>query len=123
VRAPASASSGSAMGSADGPIKQSIGPTRTCVGCRERTVASRLLRVVAVGSCVVPDPRRRRPGRGAWVHPDVVCVESATRRKAFGRAFGVRGALDAAAVREQVEQWQQPRGPATGPQAKAGRSG
>jgi predicted RNA-binding protein YlxR (DUF448 family) len=39
------------------------------------------------GPVVVPDPERRRPGRGAWLHPDVSCLDLAVRRKAFGRAL------------------------------------
>jgi predicted RNA-binding protein YlxR (DUF448 family) len=53
---------------------------------------------------VVPDPRRRAFGRGAWVHPDLGCVELAQRRRAFGRALRVTAAIDPAAVREYVEQ-------------------
>ncbi|MFZ0874500.1 MAG: YlxR family protein, partial [Pseudonocardiaceae bacterium] len=44
------------------------------MGCRTRTAASGLLRVVAVDGTLVPDPRRRHPGRGAWVHPDIGCL-------------------------------------------------
>jgi predicted RNA-binding protein YlxR (DUF448 family) len=39
------------------------------------------------GPVVVPDPERRRPGRGAWLHPDVSCLDLAVRRKGFGRAL------------------------------------
>ncbi|MBA3908054.1 MAG: DUF448 domain-containing protein, partial [Pseudonocardiales bacterium] len=41
-------------------------PVRTCVGCRKRSPADSLLRVVAVNGVVTPDLRRRLPGRGAW---------------------------------------------------------
>jgi predicted RNA-binding protein YlxR (DUF448 family) len=73
-------------------------PVRTCVGCRIRAVASGLLRVVAVDGTLVPDPRRRHPGRGAWVHPDIGCLRVAERRRAFPRALRTAGALDTAAV-------------------------
>jgi predicted RNA-binding protein YlxR (DUF448 family) len=36
---------------------------------------------------VVPDPSANLPGRGAWVHPTLHCVEAAVKRKAFGRAL------------------------------------
>jgi len=42
---------------------------RTCVGCREREVKSSLLRLVAVGDDILPDPQARLPGRGAYLHP------------------------------------------------------
>ncbi len=78
-------------------------PIRTCIGCREKAAATELLRVVAgPGSTVVPDPRRRAAGRGAWLHPVASCVDLAERRRAFARAFRRTGPLDPAAVREYV---------------------
>ncbi|HEY6748689.1 MAG TPA: YlxR family protein [Mycobacteriales bacterium] len=83
-------------------------PVRTCVGCRLRSPASELLRVVVVegpaGSRLEPDPRRRRPGRGASLHPDPGCLDLAERRRAFGRALRLTTALDAAVLREYVLQ-------------------
>ncbi|MGH3926905.1 MAG: YlxR family protein [Pseudonocardiaceae bacterium] len=73
-------------------------PVRTCVGCRTRTAASGLLRVVAVNGILVPDPRRRHPGRGAWLHPDTGCLRLAERRRAFSRALRFAGTLDSVAV-------------------------
>ena len=73
-------------------------PVRTCVGCRTRAAASGLLRVVAVKGILVPDPRRRHPGRGAWVHPELGCLRLAERRRAFPRALRARVELDTAAV-------------------------
>lgn len=73
-------------------------PIRTCVGCRTKALASGLLRVVAVEGTLVPDPRRRHRGRGAWVHPDIGCVRLAERRRVFPRALRSAGALDTAAV-------------------------
>jgi hypothetical protein len=95
------------------------GPIRTCIGCRQRAAAAELLRVVvapdAIGNegapqdssgpatlPVVPDPRHRTPGRGAWLHHNPGCVELAERRRAFGRALRVPGPLDLTPVREYV---------------------
>lgn len=83
------------------------GPVRTCVGCRVRGPRSSLLRVVVAtddaGSPVlVLDVRRRMPGRGAWVHPDLHCLELAVRRRAFPRALRYAGPLDVAALTEAV---------------------
>ena len=77
-------------------------PIRTCVGCRTRLSADGLLRVVAEDGALVPDPRRRLPGRGAWLHPDLDCLRRAERRSAFPRALRVPGPLDIEAVREYL---------------------
>jgi uncharacterized protein len=89
-----------------------------CIGCRQRAAATELLRVVVAsrptstgdGSAevdaapvrVVPDPRRRAPGRGASLHPDPGCVALAERRRSFARALRVSGPVDLTAVREYV---------------------
>ena len=77
---------------------------RTCIGCRKRSGPADLLRMTVSGGLVVPDPERRAPGRGAHLHPTIECFDLAVRRKAFPRAFKVRGALDPKRVREHVEQ-------------------
>jgi uncharacterized protein len=73
-------------------------PVRTCVGCRSRAPASTLLRVVAVVDAgtvsLTADPRHRLPGRGAYLHVDPACLAKADKRRAFGRALRVAGALD-----------------------------
>ncbi|MFI5085037.1 MAG: YlxR family protein [Actinomycetales bacterium] len=80
-------------------------PERTCVGCRRRDTQSQLLRIVRdLGSsgtaAVVPDPRRRLAGRGAWLHPDAGCLALALKKRAFSRAF--RGPVDTAAVEDYL---------------------
>ncbi len=62
-------------------------PVRTCLGCRQRVPRSSLVRLVARDGRVVVDAAARLPGRGAWVHPTLACVATATERKAFGRAL------------------------------------
>nr|WP_255432477.1 YlxR family protein [Cellulomonas sp. SLBN-39] len=74
------------------------GPARTCVGCRATAHRSSLLRVVlghddAGDPVLVVDERRRMPGRGAWLHPDLHCLELAVRRRAFPRALRHAGPL------------------------------
>ncbi|MET8426624.1 YlxR family protein [Nocardia sp. NPDC059091] len=84
-------------------------PVRTCIGCRRRELAADLMRVVAQGSAsgqdvvVIPDPRHRLPGRGAWLHPSSACLSQAVRRRAFGRALRVSGHLDISALEHYVE--------------------
>ncbi|WP_323845270.1 YlxR family protein [Allosaccharopolyspora coralli] len=53
----------------------------------------------------VPDPRRRHPGRGAWLHPEPACLRLAEKRRAFPRALRVRGPLDTSAIQVHLEQW------------------
>ena len=80
------------------------GPVRTCIGCRTRERITELFRVVAVDGAVVPDPRHKLPGRGAWLHPDEGCLLAAERRRAFGRALRVSEPLDTSRVRGHLRQ-------------------
>ncbi|MBA3368876.1 MAG: YlxR family protein [Geodermatophilaceae bacterium] len=77
-------------------------PVRTCVGCRQRSSISELLRVVAVSGQVVPDPQRRYAGRGAWMHPRPECLARAERRGVFRRALRVTGDLSTGALHSFV---------------------
>ncbi|MER5219171.1 MULTISPECIES: YlxR family protein [Streptomyces aurantiacus group] len=78
-------------------------PERTCVGCRERAAKDDLLRIVAIEGACVPDHRGTLPGRGAYVHPALVCLDLAVRRRAFPRALRAPGPLDTKALRLAVE--------------------
>jgi predicted RNA-binding protein YlxR (DUF448 family) len=67
-----------------------------------------LLRLAAVldGTgryAVTVDSAGSLPGRGAWLHPDRQCLEAATRRRAFARAFRITGSPEISAVVEYVE--------------------
>ncbi|RNL82694.1 YlxR family protein [Halostreptopolyspora alba] len=77
-------------------------PVRTCVGCRSRAAQSDLLRLVVDGVTVVPDPARRLPGRGAYLHADQRCWEQAERRKAFKRAFRSTEGVDTSEVAAHI---------------------
>ena len=85
---------------------------RTCVGCRQRSTKSELVRVVADAEgpapSAVPDVTGRRAGRGAHLHPVLTCLELAERRRAFGRALRIEGPVDVTAVRRWVEAHDQP---------------
>lgn len=74
-------------------VGESSGPVRTCIGCRATAPAAELLRVVLQQGLVVPDPTHRLPGRGAYLHPELRCIETAVRRRAFARAL--RGQVSA----------------------------
>ncbi|HEX3781604.1 MAG TPA: YlxR family protein [Pseudonocardiaceae bacterium] len=87
-----------------GPVSTHLGPVRTCVGCRSRTSAADLLRVVVVAGALVPDPRRRLPGRGAWLHQSLSCLRTAERRRAFPRALRANGMLNVDQLVDHLEQ-------------------
>ena len=87
------------------------GPVRTCVGCRERDAQAKLLRVARVAERVVADPRRRAPGRGAYVHLQSECAHAATRKGGLARALRMRiGADDGEALRTAVAELSASRG-------------
>ena len=94
----------------DGP---SPGPGAHLCGLPGTAPRATLLRVVAVGGDLVPDPAARLPGRGASVHPDLRCVALADKRRAFPRALRLAGPLDVAPVREHVQRRQAARRPRT----------
>ena len=79
-------------------------PIRTCVGCKVRAAKSSLLRLVAAGDGIVPDPQARQPGRGAYVHPSLACLELALRRRVFPRALRVTGSLDTTPLASYLSQ-------------------
>ena len=62
------------------------------------------MRVVAVDGAVVPDPRRRLAGRGAWLHRSEDCLRLAERRRAFPRALRVQGPLTVEQLAAHLEQ-------------------
>ncbi|WP_286157479.1 YlxR family protein [Streptosporangium nondiastaticum] len=77
------------------------------MGCRERAAKGDLLRIVMIEGACVPDLRGTLPGRGASVHPTLVCLDLAVRRRAFPRAFKSPGPLDTAELRRCIEQIEQ----------------
>jgi predicted RNA-binding protein YlxR (DUF448 family) len=87
-------------------------PVRMCVGCRTRAPQSDVVRVVARlrevdGSpewFASLDPDRRLPGRGAYLHRSLTCLELAERRRALPRALRLGGGLDVSAVRVEMHE-------------------
>ena len=75
---------------------------RTCIGCRKRAAKAELVRVVVAGDEIVPDIAMRLPGRGAYLHPSLACLEQAQRRKAFPRALRLSAALPSGQVAEYL---------------------
>jgi uncharacterized protein len=73
-------------------------PERTCVGCRAKATKLDLVRVVPVRDGEVAIALSgSAPGRGAYVHRDVGCIEDAMRSRAFDRALRTGMTADAAA--------------------------
>lgn len=65
-----------------------VGPVRTCVGCRARAAKCDLLRIVRSPTGTVGiDPTGTAPGRGAYVHPEPSCMESALAKGTMARAL------------------------------------
>ncbi|MGY1824414.1 YlxR family protein [Geodermatophilus sp. SYSU D00079] len=83
-------------------MAESSVPVRTCVGCRKRAPVTDLLRVVARNGALVPDPRRRLPGRGASLHPTPECLHAAERRRAFVRALRSSSPVEAGPLRAHL---------------------
>ena len=77
-------------------------PTRTCIGCGVRAARPELIRLVAAGDEIVPDAAGRLPGRGAYLHPSLACLERAQRRKALTRALRLPAALPDGKVAEYL---------------------
>jgi uncharacterized protein len=77
-------------------------PVRTCIGCGERAARPNLIRLVAAGDEIVPDVTMRLPGRGAYLHPSLACLERAQRRKALPRALRLPATLPADKVAEYL---------------------
>jgi hypothetical protein len=85
-------------------------PMRTCVGCRARASKAELLRIARTLDGVRADREAIAPGRGAYVHRDLDCIEAALRRGALARAL--RTGLDQeelARLRTRIEEAMQGR--------------
>ena len=63
-------------------------PVRTCVACRQEAGKGALTRVVRrPDGTVAVDKAGGTPGRGAYLHSDAACVETARKRKALERSL------------------------------------
>jgi predicted RNA-binding protein YlxR (DUF448 family) len=81
------------------------GQERLCIVTREvKPVADMIRFVIGPDGEVVPDLKRRLPGRGVWVTATRVAVAEAVKRRAFGRGFKaeVRVAPDLADAVERL---------------------
>ena len=73
---------------ADRGPRSAAATARLCIATREVRPVDELIRFVAgPDGVVVPDLRRRLPGRGVWVTARRRLVEEAVKRRAFGRGL------------------------------------
>ncbi|MEY4417930.1 MAG: hypothetical protein RIQ88_368 [Actinomycetota bacterium] len=77
---------------------------RTCIGCRQEGPRSDFLRVVLQQGKPEIDIRKNLPGRGAWLHNKLSCLDLAVSRGSFPRAFRSKISIkDLATLKEQAE--------------------
>ena len=69
-----------------------MNPVRTCIGCRQTDSQASLVRIAVRDGSIVVDDSATIPGRGAWLHSQPSCWETAIQRKAVGRALRAPGA-------------------------------
>ena len=69
--------------------KQKKEPMRTCTGCRQSKPKKELIRIVKFEDEVFVDFTGRRNGRGAYICPDINCLEKAIKSKGINRTLKV----------------------------------
>jgi len=83
-------------GTADRGRRDAAATERLCIATRTvRPVAEMIRFVAGPGGTVVPDLKRRLPGRGVWVTARRRLVEDAVRRQAFSRGLKGKAAAPA----------------------------
>jgi predicted RNA-binding protein YlxR (DUF448 family) len=76
---------------------------RTCIGCRQRGLASEMARLALLDGQVAVWRESRPPGRGASIHPVGACVAKAVQTGAFARAFRRRvEGVEIATILQQI---------------------
>lgn len=81
-------------------------PMRQCLGCREMKPKRELIRVVRSPEEEISlDFRGKKPGRGAYVCPNMECLKRARKARALERAFSAQIPADVFdALEAQMEQ-------------------
>jgi predicted RNA-binding protein YlxR (DUF448 family) len=70
-----------------GPRKSGPGAERFCVVTRTVKPVDELIRFVVGPQGVVPDVKRKLPGRGLWITAERTALKDAIARKVFARGF------------------------------------
>ena len=88
-----------------GPRRSVTGTERLCVATGEVKPLEEMIRFVASpDGAVMPDVKRRLPGRGIWITATRQALRTAVARKAFARSFkrDVRVPADLTEVTERL---------------------
>lgn len=64
-------------------------PVRMCIACRQGRPKKELVRIIASEDGLLPDETGKAHGRGAYICPEVTCLDKAKKTKAFERALTV----------------------------------
>jgi predicted RNA-binding protein YlxR (DUF448 family) len=71
-----------------GPTSRASGSERYCIATRTVRSVDELIRfVVGPDGAVVPDVKRKLPGRGVWITAQRAAISDAVKRRAFIRGF------------------------------------
>ena len=54
---------------------------RTCLGCGQKSLKEKLVRIVTVDGALMVDEGGRLPGRGAYLCPEAACINSLRKKK------------------------------------------
>ena len=82
------------------------GPQRRCLLTGLRTSPDRLLRfAIDAAGVVVPDPAHDRPGRGLWLAPTPVAVDTARTKGLFARGAKRKVRVPDDLAARTVEAW------------------
>lgn len=88
-----------------GPHDRKAGPERLCIATRTvRPIAEMIRFVAGPDDTIVPDVKRKLPGRGVWVTATAEAVAKAVARNAFARSLRrpVRTPADLPATTERL---------------------
>ena len=88
-------------------MKKRKTPLRKCTGCQEMKSKKELVRVVRTEEGQFSlDETGKKPGRGAYVCPNMECLEKAQKSKGFERSFKAPVPPDVyAQLREELMNW------------------
>ena len=80
-------------------------PQRMCVGCREMKNKKELIRIVRNSEGILElDTTGKKPGRGAYICPDVDCFNQAIKGKSIQKALEQDLSTDLQeSIKQQIE--------------------